>query len=121
MPAKDEFAQHCAELFARLGPTRVARMFGGHGIYVDGLFIAIVVWDTLYLKTDAQTAPAFEQAGGARFEYEAQGGKRVSVSYWTPPAEAMESPQLMAPWARLAIDAAVRARAKAPAARRTRR
>ena len=114
MPAKDEFVHHCAELFAPLGPVRVARMFGGHGIYVDGLFIAIVAADTLYLKADDQTAPSFDKAGGARFEYEAQGRKRVSLHYWTPPAEAMESPQLMAPWARMAIDAAVRARAKSP-------
>ena len=117
MAARDEFAQHCAELMAPLGAVRVARMFGGHGVYVDGLFIAIVVGDTLYLKADAQTAPQFEQAGGARFEYEAKGRKRVSLHYWTPPAEAMESPRLMQPWARLALDAAVRARAPKPARR----
>jgi hypothetical protein len=38
-------------------------MFGGHGIYVDDLFVAIVVADTLYLKADAETIPRFEGRG----------------------------------------------------------
>jgi len=110
MAAKDEFANHCAELFAGLGPVRVKRMFGGHGVYVDDLFIAIVTGDTLYLKADAETAPRFELEGCTAFSYEAKGRKRVSLNYWSAPPEALESPTLMRPWAALAMQAALRAR-----------
>jgi DNA transformation protein len=110
MPARDTFASYCAELLSGLGSVRVRRMFGGHGIYLDDLFIAIVVGETLYLKTDAETAPRFEAAGCAPFTYTAKGDKRVSLSYRAVPAEAMDSPALMRPWAALAMEAAWRAR-----------
>ncbi len=58
-----EFPSHCAELLGPLGPTRVKRMFGGHGFYVDEVFLALAVGDRLYLKADAQTRPRFEAAG----------------------------------------------------------
>jgi DNA transformation protein and related proteins len=110
---------HCLELLAPLGSVRARRMFGGHGVYIDELFVAIVAFERLYLKTDAATRPSFEAAGCAPFVYAAKSGA-VALGYWSVPAEAMESPGLMQPWARLAIDAALRARAakaSAPARR----
>ena len=109
MATKDDFANYCAELLGASGRVQVRRMFGAHGMYLDGLFVAVVTNHLLYLKADAESAPTFEAAGGRRFEYEAR-GKRMSLGFWTPPDEAMESPNLMAPWARLASEAAVRAR-----------
>lgn len=101
---------HCLELLAPLGTVRSRRMFGGHGLYVDDLFVAIIAFERLYLKTDEQSRPQFEAAGGEAFAYEAK-AKTVSLGYWTVPAEAMESPALMQPWARQAVAAALRARA----------
>jgi DNA transformation protein len=106
---------HCLDLLAPLGAVHARRMFGGHGLYVDDLFIAIIAFEQLYLKTDAQTRPAFEVAGGEPFVYDAK-TKAVSLGYWTVPAEAMESPALMQPWARQAIAAALRAKAAKPSA-----
>lgn len=108
--------QHCLELLAPLGPTRARRMFGGYGLYADDLFVALVLGEQLYLKTDTTSRPQFEAAGCRPFVYDAA-GKSVTVSYWTAPDEAMESPALMTPWARLAFEAALRARNK-PASRR---
>jgi DNA transformation protein len=110
MAAKDAFASYCAELLGGLGPVRVKRMFGGNGLYVDDVFVAIVTGETLYLKVDAETAPRFEAAGCAPFTYTAKGRGRVSLSYRAAPAEAMDSPALMRPWAVLALEAALRAR-----------
>jgi len=109
---------HCLELLAPLGAVGSRRMFGGHGLYVDDLFIALIAFDRLYVKTDAATRERFAAAGCEPFVYDGK-GKAVTMGYWTVPAEAMESPQLMQPWARLAIEAALRARvAKASAAPR---
>jgi DNA transformation protein len=116
--AHDELANHCVELFEPLGTVRARRMFGGHGIYVDDLFVAIIAFDRIYLKADGHTRAAFEAAGCEPFVYDGA-GKQVTVGYWTVPAEAMDSPPQMQPWARRAIEAALRARAaKPPAARR---
>jgi DNA transformation protein and related proteins len=111
----DALVDHCLELLAPLGAVRARRMFGGHGLYVDDLFVALVAYQRLYLKADVQTQAAFAAAGGEPFAFDKQ-GKTMTTSYWTVPAEAMESPALMQPWARQAIAAALRARAAKPSA-----
>jgi len=113
--ASSEFISHCLELLAPLGSPRARRMFGGHGLYVDDLFIALVLGERLYLKTDAQTRPLFEAAGCEPFVYDSA-GKQVSIAYFSAPDDAMESPPLMQPWARHALSAALRARAAKPRA-----
>ena len=114
-PITDPFVLHACELLSCLGPCKAVRMFGGYGLSVDGMNVAIIAWDTLFLKTNAETEPRWLAAGAQPFRYEAR-GKTMSLHYHTPPAEALESPALMAPWARLALDAAVAARR--PASRR---
>jgi len=104
------------ELLAPLGAVRVRRMFGGWGLYVGDVFVALVLEDQLYLKTRPETTEAFAAAGCRPFTYSAK-GRTVSIGYWSAPAEAMESPALMEPWARLALKAALAARSK-PAGRR---
>ena len=108
---KDEFARYCVELLGSHGPTRSRRMFGGHGFYVDDVFIALIFEERLYLKADDTTRARFEQAGCQPFVYEGGQGKSVSISYYTAPDDAMESPALMRPWARLAMEAGLRAAA----------
>lgn len=112
MPSRDAFASHCAELLAVLGPVRMKRMFGGQGLYVDDVFIAFVSGETLYLKVDAQSLPRFEADGCEPFVYTAKGRSQVSLNYRAAPADAMDSPALMRPWAQMAMEAALRARAR---------
>ena len=115
-PAHD-YAQHCLELLHTLGPCQARRMFGGYGIYLDGLMFGLIAYERLYLKVDADSEPRWQAAGGEPFVYDGK-GKPVKMSYYTPPAEALESPELMRPWARLALEAALRARPAQPAARK---
>ena len=104
------FVDHCMELLAPLGAVRVRRMFGGWGLYVDELFIAIVAAERLYLKADAAARDVFAAAGCEPFVYSARTAA-VAMGYWSAPADALDSPALMQPWARLALAAAVKARA----------
>jgi DNA transformation protein len=85
-------------------------MFGGWGLYVDEIFIAIIASERLYLKTSDTSRPQFQAAGCEPFVYDAKNGS-VALSYWSAPAEALDSPALMAPWARLALQAALASRA----------
>lgn len=102
------------ELLQPLGTVRTKRMFGGWGLYVDEVFIAIIAFERLYLKVSEQTRPAFEAEGCEPFVYDAKNGS-VAMSYCTAPAEALDSPALMLPWARRALQAALAARAAKPA------
>jgi DNA transformation protein len=106
----DGFVDHCLELLAPAGNVRARRMFGGHGLYIDDLFVAIIAFERLYLKVDAGSQPRFAAAGCEPFVYDAK-SRAVAMSYWSAPPEAMDSPALMAPWARLAVAAALQARA----------
>lgn len=103
----DAFIAHLHDLFAASGPISTRAMFGGHGLYFDGLIIGLVIDDALYLKTDDQTRARFEAAGCAPFVYTGQ-KQPITMSYWSLPDDAMESPQAMLPWARLAFEAALR-------------
>jgi DNA transformation protein len=113
MPSTPDFIAHCLELMTPLGVPRARRMFGGHGVYLDELFIALIINEGLYLKADAATRERFEQAGCTPFSYAGK-DKRVAVmAYYTAPEEALDSPAAMAPWLCLAQAAALRSRAAA--------
>jgi len=111
----DDFVDYVMELLGPFGTAKARRMFGGHGVYLDGLMFAIVSGDTLYLKADEMNRVEFEQAGCAKFGY-ARNGKRATLNFFQAPGDAMESPELMLPWARTAYAAALRASAKKQAA-----
>lgn len=113
-----DFVAHCSELLSSAGTVRTTRMFGGYGLYVDELFVAIVAYERLFLKTAEATRARFDAAGCEPFRFTKKGGEEVETSYLEAPADAMESPALMAPWARLALQAALAARATKPPVRR---
>jgi len=114
--ARNELVEHCTELLGSIGTCTSRRMFGGYGFYIDGLFVALIAYERLFLKTDANSRPQFEAAGGEAFVFHKE-GEAIATSYFSAPEQAMESPALMQPWARLALEAALRARAAKPPAR----
>ena len=114
MPAPaSEFALYCCELLSTVGSCVARRMFGAYGISTEGLTLAILAdlgsGEKLWLKASETSRSAFEAAGCERFVYLAK-GKPMSMNYYSVPDEALESPQSMAPWARLALEAALAAR-----------
>ncbi len=109
MSRRHEFLELVLDQMAALGAVSARAMFGGHGLYCNGLFIAIVAGDKLYFKADAQSQPRFESAGLQRFQYTAR-GKTVQLMYYAAPTEVYENTQAMAEWGQLALAAAVRAR-----------
>ena len=113
MAARDEFLAHALELLAPLGRVTARAMFGGHGLYCDGLFFGIVLENTLYLKADDRNRREFERAGCEIFSY-LRKGKRARLNFYRAPEDAMDAPHLMLTWARSALSAALRARACKP-------
>jgi len=121
MANSPDFIAYVQELMRGAGTVSARAMFGGHGIYLDGIIVAIVVADVLYLKTDAESRAAFVDRSCVPFEYEKKKEGKVEVtSYYQPPEEALESPAAMRDWLRLAQGAALRAAAKRAPSRRKR-
>lgn len=97
------------EMFSALGPVTIKRMFGGKGIYFEGLIVALEVSGDILLKADSDSAPEFEAAGSVQWAYDGK-GKPVKMPYWSIPEEAFDDPDEMARWVRLAHEASLRAR-----------
>lgn len=97
------------EMFSALGPVSIRRMFGGKGIYHQGLIIAVEIGGQILLKADTASAPRFAEAGATQWGYAREGRAEVLMPYWSIPEDAYDDPDLMAGWARLAYEAATRA------------
>ncbi|QDF97685.1 transcriptional regulator [Azoarcus sp. DD4] len=109
----NEYVAYLEEVFERFGAVSARRMFGGYGIYHDGLMFGLVVDDTLYLKADAQSVGEFEAQGLLPFEY-VRSGKPIRLSYYRAPDDILDDRDLAAIWAQRALAAALRAGGRKP-------
>jgi DNA transformation protein len=117
------------ELFSQFRPVTVKRLFGGAGIWAEGLMFALVFDAAIYLKVDAASIPDFEREGSKPFVYtRAKSPGRVgrhSLSYWRLPERLYDDPDELAVWAGRALAIAerkklaprVRAKKKPPSKR----
>lgn len=87
-------------------------MFGGAGVYRDGVMFGLVSGDQLFLKCDDTTSSRFRDAGCAPFTYE-KNGNPVEMSYWSIPDEALDDGELLKRWVDLAYAVALKAKAAA--------
>jgi len=101
-------AASITDLFQPIGHVRLKRMFGGHGIYAGELFFALESGGEIFLKTDAETQPAFAAADAHPFSFE-RAGKTMITSYWRLPDAAFDEPDELVGWCKLALEAARRA------------
>ena len=121
MAVSKDFADYCCELLSGVGKPTAKCMFGSWGISVEGMSIAWLLDlsdkgtgsnEKLYLKASDATRAQYEAAGCQRFVYDVKGVLK-SVNYYAAPDDAMESPDAMLPWARLALRCALEAKATA--------
>jgi len=96
------------DMFAGLGPITIRRMFGGKGIYHNGLITALVVQGEVLLKADAVSAPDFKAAGSSQWTYESRKGKVAAMPYWSIPDAAIDDPEELTIWVRKAYEASIR-------------
>ncbi len=99
------------ELFSAFGPISVRRMFGGAGIFADGIMFALVSDGEIFIKADQETIPALESDGSRPFTYGVK-GRRVVLSYWRLPDRLLDDPEELARFARAALGAAHKAAAR---------
>ena len=109
MAISQEYLDFIAEALEAFGPVDTRRMFGGAGLFREGLMFALIADEQLYFKTDDQNRPEFEAEDCRPFVYDAKGGKRTVMSYSLAPERLYDDRDEMAIWAGKAFDAAVRA------------
>lgn len=117
--ARSELAAIVEDALQPVGPVHLRAMFGGHGVFLDGLMFALIAGEVLYLKADDKNRPAFDSADLGPFVYETRNGP-ITTSYHEAP-DVLDDWAALEPWARGALDAAMRADARKRALRSRRR
>ena len=106
-PRDDPFINHLLELMVDFGSVNARRMFGGHGIFRDGLMFGLVADGEFYVKADDENRDQFVNSELSQFAYD-KAGKTVMMSYYALPESALEDADEILVWVRLGFDAALR-------------
>lgn len=104
---------HLTDVLRPLGGVAARRMFGGAGLFRDGLMFGLISDEVLYLKADAATVPDFEAEDLGPFTYGTKNGDRVLTSYWRAPERLLDDDDEMREWCRRATEVATRGKAQA--------
>jgi DNA transformation protein len=115
---QQEFCDFVVDRAQVIGPVTSRPMFGGYGLFLDGLMFGLLADNELYLKVDAQSKPVFVNAGLPPFEY-SKNGKTMAMSYHLAPDECLEEVEAMIEWGNRGVAAALRAAAQQTPARKT--
>ena len=102
--AKDEYANYIVDKLAGLSDVSSRAMFGGHGIFHEGLMFALISDGVLFFKVDDSNREMYEKAGSSKFQH--------GISYWEVPTEVFEDTAKLYEWANISIEIA-KAKAKA--------
>lgn len=120
MAVQAQFLAYVLEQLAGLGSLRSNRMFGGVGLYSDGLFFGLIDDDTVYFKTDdSNIAPYLDRRMPRFMPFPDRPG--AALGYHQVPADVIEEAETLVEWARrsVAVSLASRARKPAPKKRNT--
>ncbi len=102
MAVSASFRTFILEQLGRVVPKVRARgMFGGVGIYAGELFFALIDDDTLYFKVDDSNRPDFTARGMEPFRPFGEDGE--TMGYYEVPADLVDDPEALRPWAEKAI------------------
>ena len=103
---EQEFVSYLVDLLQCVGPTIAKRMFGGHGLFIEGLMFGLIADGILYLKANEESRQEFIDKGLPAFTY-LKKDKLCSLSYFQVPEESMDDPKIMEYWGNLGFRAAL--------------
>jgi DNA transformation protein len=90
------YVEFIHDLFQPFGVVTVRRMFGGAGLFADGVMFGLV----------SGGLTCFEREKCEPFEYATKNGKRTLTSHWRLPDRLYDDADELAQWARQALAAA---------------
>jgi len=111
MAISKSYCDFVVEQLERVAPVTAKPMFGGVGLYAQGLFFALIAEDRLYFKVDDGTRPEFERLGMEPFH---PFGEEHAMGYYEVPADVLEDAAQLEPWMRKAIEVAAKAKRGKP-------
>jgi DNA transformation protein len=103
MAVSQSYREFVLEQLSRVTPVTGKSMFGGIGIYAQGLFFALIADDRLYFKVNDATRPDFEQRGMEPFR---PFGEDSAMGYYEVPVDVLEDVNQLEAWIKKAVDVA---------------
>ncbi len=110
MSVSSEYQEYVIEQLSAVGYIVAKRMFGGVGLYSDGIFFSLLADDVFYLKVDDTNRQDFEQAGMGAFR--PYPDKTRSMQYFEVPVDVLEDVDELYLWARKSIAVALSSKKK---------
>ena len=107
MSEAQQFVTHVVDLLDCFGPCDARPMFGGFGIFHQGLMFGLIANGSLYLKADDEARALFEAERSEAFTY-CKKNKSCQMSYYLAPEAFFEDAAACLYWAHTAFDAALR-------------
>lgn len=95
MKRTSEYLDYVMEKLNPLGQIKSRAMFGGYGIFHEGVMFALIADDTLYFKVNESNRDDYRRAGSQPFPH--------GMSYWEVPAEVLEDNSKLHEWAESSI------------------
>lgn len=108
MPVTGNYLDYILDLLQETGPVEARRMFGGAGLYMNGLFFALIADDLLYFKVDESNLEDYKLAGMEPF----RPFGTYSMSYYQVPPGVMEDAAELRAWVQKSLRAAAKQGAK---------
>ena len=99
MPVSDEYIDYVIDQLATWANVSVRKMFGGAGLYCDGVMFGLIADDIAYLKVDDSNRGDFEQTGSSPFNPYPDKVKTTVMSYYEIPIDILENREQLAAWA----------------------
>jgi DNA transformation protein len=110
MTVQAQYLAYILEQLARLPSLRSNRMFGGIGLYSDGLFFGLIDDDTLFFKTNDSNIAPYRERQMPRFMPFPDRPEAV-LGYHQVPADVIEDAETLVDWARKSVAVALSAQA----------
>ncbi len=108
MSVSQQYQDYVIEQLSAIGYVTAKKMFGGVGLYADGIFFALIANDTLFHKVDHTNRQEYESAGMDAFR--PYPDKTRTMQYYEVPVEVLEDEEALNDWARKSIAVALRAK-----------
>lgn len=99
------------EQLERAGPVTAKKMFGGAGLYCEGLFFGLIDSDDrFHLKVDDSNRADYQARGMKAFAPPSPRPMSKAMPYMTVPDDVLEDPEELAVWAKKAMAVAAKGR-----------
>ncbi len=105
MAVSEDYLNFVMDQLSEFGEVEIKRMFGGVGLFHEGLMFGKIGGDVFRLKVDDHNKQQFEEKGMKPY-YNKE--KKKGMPYWEVPADVLDSKSELAKWARQSFEAALR-------------